>query len=143
MSGTPSWPRHGVDVLPLSPLPPAPGVRLIQTFAVSEWFQPLKQDWVYLKIKDREAWVRQSKEGEAELCEKLPPPLDEVGFVTRFGRFFGGGGGGVFGLSAPTPQWSLIHPGSVSKCKGLLEPLVEGPQAAAFGGSLGGGGMRP
>lgn len=49
---------------------------------MSERFQPPGQASTYLKIKDREAWVLQSSEGEGEgeeACEKLPPPMDEVG----------------------------------------------------------------
>lgn len=48
-----------------------------QTFCVSERFQPEGQDWVYLKLKDREAWVPCNNDQE-DFCEKLPPAVDEV-----------------------------------------------------------------
>lgn len=53
-----------------------------QAFCVSQRFQPPGQASTYLKIKDREAWAVHSTDrvGE-EICEKLPPPMDEVGGV--------------------------------------------------------------
>lgn len=49
---------------------------------MSERFQPPGQKSTYLKVKDREAWVLQSSEDE-EACEKLPPPMDEVGRICQ------------------------------------------------------------
>lgn len=61
----------------------------MQAFCVSERFQPPGEDLaqegsshVYLKIKDREAWILQSTDGEEEHCTKLPPPTDEVRFLS-------------------------------------------------------------